>query len=190
VRGNLLNRFTHWPDARSIPACAGESTATDTTTATTTVYPRVCGGISASRGCCRAAKGLSPRVRGNHARSSWSAWKERSIPACAGESPFRKAFTTFILVYPRVCGGIISSGNCCYRCYGLSPRVRGNHARSSWSARKNGSIPACAGESCESERRNKSVAVYPRVCGGISKNVLRLCISFGLSPRVRGNLYD
>ena len=53
----------------------------------------------------RVYRGLSPRVRGNRVFANSLTFRERSIPACAGEP-----FCDFLAestgaVYPRVCGG-------------------------------------------------------------------------------------
>ena len=73
--------------------------------------------------------GLSPRVRGKrdvyYEIGEW----QRSIPACAGETP--SPFPRLLLrwVYPRVCGGnqpLLLVGEAAY---GLSPRVRGKRKR-------------------------------------------------------------
>ena len=75
----------------SIPACAGEPTRSPAlcSSASWTVYPRVCGGTSGTPG---------------NARRSMAG----SIPACAGE-PRSKIIgppqPVELRVYPRVCGG-------------------------------------------------------------------------------------
>ena len=123
----------------------------------------------------------------------------RSIPACAGEPGARGAGRQQQPpVYPRVCGGTAASAAslAARRSSGLSPRVRGN--------RRNAQPPY----------RRLPVAVYPRVCGGTAilvtyprltltrsipacagepgavTTVVFYVIAQGLSPRVRGNLYD
>ena len=60
-RPNLaVNELRYW----SIPACAGETTASPSTSSTNTVYPRVCGGNRTRVPIIMTATGLSPRVRG------------------------------------------------------------------------------------------------------------------------------
>ena len=49
------------------------------------------------------------------------------------------------------------------------------------------SIPACAGEPYFPAHDCRAPGVYPRVCGGTSKNSVGICLNAGLSPRVRGN---
>ena len=49
----------------------------------------------------------------------------------------------------------------------------------------------CGGTDCWSERAHvKDIGVYPRVCGGTIIVTLDYLPGLGLSPRVRGNLYD
>ena len=87
-------------------------------------------------------------------------------------------------VYPRVCGGTILAPRRNFF-NGLSPRVRGNlvvYRKFSWR-----SIPACAGEPPAPPTPRNRPRVYPRVCGGTPHDSVRLSITCGLSPRVRGN---
>ena len=152
------------------------------------VYPRVCGGTIRLFLKDVFNDGLSPRVRGNHARFRHLLDHVRSIPACAGEPGRNRNYTARLTVYPRVCGGTIltSSSGCHWK--GLSPRVRGNLGTSILLIVRLRSIPACAGEPLRPGGRHKGWGVYPRVCGGtplVEKLLRRLS---GLSPRVRGNL--
>ena len=135
VRGNPLRCRVAGPKRRSIPACAGEPAASAHCGSRSPVYPRVCGGTSASTRWRKSDSGLSPRVRGNPPYPGVGAARGRSIPACAGEPirlPKRMQAHT---VYPRVCGGThIPAHGSTYRT-GLSPRVRGNPA---WQRSKHG----------------------------------------------------
>ena len=70
---------------------------------------------------------------------------------------------------------------------GLSPRVRGNHGDESAGSKGGGSIPACAGEPVGVDVGVKTLAVYPRVCGGTAAPSCGNKRKKGLSPRVRGN---
>ena len=107
VRGNHERPTIDPKVLRSIPRVCGGPTGLPTAATMATVYPRVCGGTLGDDGIESIAKGLSPRVRGNH---------ESRGRARAGR------------VYPRVCGG--TGGRRQYRsaAAGLSPRVRGNLA--------------------------------------------------------------
>ena len=73
---------------------------------------------------------------------------------------------------------------------GLSPRVRGNRVGRRNAHLKQGSIPACAGEPLLFTVGVDAAKVYPRVCGGTSSRTASSPPSTGLSPRVRGNLFE
>ena len=166
VRGNPLPRCHGAQGRGSIPACAGEPRSRTMPSPRTRVYPRVCGGTGEAHPHVAPNQGLSPRVRGNLVRSRRGEPSWRSIPACAGEpSPWpRPRASTW--VYPRVCGGTAPVGPAGGACWGLSPRVRGNHAGARRAAARRGSIPACAGEPAFRRTRYAQGWVYPRVCGG------------------------
>ena len=147
VRGNRIPAAADLYNARSIPACAGQSKSGVRWYRFGGVYPRVCGAIWAPDLTAVTETGLSPRVRGNLSGIALFQQLDGSIPACAGQSGKRSCRHRFSRVYPRVCGAIsmrcVSSGNGA----GLSPRVRGNLPVGYEWLRLPGSIPACAGQS-------------------------------------------
>ena len=85
VRGNQHFADPGIEPRGSIPACAGEPLAALMRSASAWVYPRVCGGTICSDSVSRRARGLSPRVRGNHDLAHDALDLDGSIPACAGE---------------------------------------------------------------------------------------------------------
>ena len=109
-------------------------------------------------------------MRGNLFACGVNDLQHRSIPACAGE-PLEQSLR-------------ISKAQ------GLSPRVRGNLFPLLSVFRRNRSIPACAGEPQTGTPSLPPTSVYPRVCGGTSKQSLPKVQDVGLSPRVRGNQRD
>ena len=137
--------------------------------------------------CTPRMAGLSPRVRGNRDRVYVKSLTRGSIPACAGEPQRLQPNRSLFQVYPRVCGGTQQTAGRNLYHLGLSPRVRGNLARTwraSWARR---SIPACAGEPVGFPSPYEGNRVYPRVCGGTDSRSTPLQTPPGLSPRVRGN---
>ena len=90
-------------------------------------------------------------------------------------------------VYPRVCGGTLTSRMCGNADAGLFPRVRGNRVPKESTVEKPGSIPACAGEPLTLMKGPPITKVYLRVCGGTMTTRTLLKAYPGLSPRVRGN---
>ena len=146
VRGNPGAAGRLCRPERSIPACAGEPSEAAQERLEHRVYPRVCGGTYGLRRAARCRWGLSPRVRGNRDLLHRVLHADGSIPACAGEPPPAAGGQPGVVVYPRVCGGTRRQALDACRRLGLSPRVRGNHARCAGLRRLARSIPACAGE--------------------------------------------
>ena len=146
VRGKQRRILTPRPRRRSIPACAGETGAANPAGYQSKVYPRVCGGNFHSVTSKIAAYGLSPRVRGKRNGGGYAGQRQRSIPACAGETNALKLRKRSGRVYPRVCGGNASSRCASRYRWGLSPRVRGKRRIWRPAGVAHRSIPACAGE--------------------------------------------
>ena len=131
--------------------------------------------------------GLSPRVRGNHARQLLLEFRVGSIPACAGEPLHHRLLLVEPEVYPRVCGGTTICSSVFRAAVGLSPRVRGNRHGKGRTGASGRSIPACAGEPFHRLSSSEMLMVYPRVCGGTPPRTPCYRDLEGLSPRVRGN---
>ena len=170
VRGNRGNAGDAGRRVGSIPACAGEPSASPAVVENAKVYPRVCGGTGGQEGLVKELPGLSPRVRGNPraAPGSWS----------------------WMPVYPRVCGGTLLGMRPAGPVAGLSPRVRGNPRPELPARNCPRSIPACAGEPPPASICPPTARVYPRVCGGTVTPLRWPPLRCGLSPRVRGNRAD
>ena len=126
-------------------------------------------------------------MRGNLQLVSEPGYRERSIPACAGEPVVGGLIAGLVGVYPRVCGGTSCVVWWVRRLGGLSPRVRGNQPTPASAPKTMWSIPACAGEPSPDPHRETPQTVYPRVCGGTQIGIPRVHTRRGLSPRVRGN---
>ena len=126
-------------------------------------------------------------MRGNQNGDDSHWGHPRSIPAYAGE-PLSVAHAAKCLpVYPRVCGGTGAGRPERATLTGLSPRMRGNLSQSRNSYAALGSIPAYAGEPDVSSSDIGGRTVYPRVCGGTAVPYPAPRLSWGLSPRMRGN---
>ena len=131
--------------------------------------------------------GLSPRLRGNLYSCHLLQHHAGSIPAPAGEPINSIAVFNAHQVYPRACGGTVSSSVSPATKSGLSPRLRGNpgHGRPYPHAER--SMPAPAGEPRSPVRWTRQGGVYARACGGtsVARRITRGAV--GLSPRLRGN---
>ena len=146
----------------------------------------MCGGNPHKARPTGDGEGLSPRVRGkpnvDNRQPKWT----RSIPACAGETAGSGKGCANDMVYPRVCGGNLTSAPTSTPPNGLSPRVRGKPARVLTRGGAWRSIPACAGETLAILTCVAILWVYPRVCGGNLGRRRNSTLGRGLSPRVRG----
>ena len=171
----------------SIPACAGEPASQRSISLDLWVYPRVCGGTTATATGRPARKGLSPRVRGNRYGRAASLAISGSIPACAGEPPHHDTAYINAQIYPRVCGGTPPGRRKPQLWRDLSPRVRGNPPVVPLAKVFSESIPACAGEPGAGQSLQPDDEVYPRVCGGTAVVSAVPPLVESLSPRVRGN---
>ena len=109
VRGSLGRAPEHPGLEGSIPACAGEPTSGRDRPRLDAVYPRVCGGAEGRQSSRVVPNGLSPRVRGSRPPATLSPSRRGSIPACAGEPRCLDSHGRPDGVYPRVCGGALST---------------------------------------------------------------------------------
>ena len=146
VRGNRAITCGGSPPSRSIPACAGQPTASGVAVRTRRVYPRVCGATHIGKDRTESLDGLSPRVRGNPRAVNLCGERKGSIPACAGQPPCGLRVGAVASVYPRVCGATCSPPAIVASRKGLSPRVRGNPSSPVCVCVDRRSIPACAGQ--------------------------------------------
>ena len=190
MRGSRYSRRCRHPKTRSIPAHAGEPLATALRTLRARVYPRACGGASPRPHGKRFGVGLSPRMRGSLSQTNNAFEFEGSIPAHAGEPRPLERSDRLLRVYPRACGGA-SHDMLLYVCErGLSPRMRGSQDFTQPLNRREGSIPAHAGEPAEVEAEERRPRVYPRACGGAAEGKKYGLMIEGLSPRMRGSRVD
>ena len=188
VRGTPVLQTEPTIERRSIPACAGNPRRRTSTTATSSVHPRVCGEPPLYVPDASLALGPSPRVRGTRRRRVEHAVDEGSIPACAGNPSGRSGSGRSSRVHPRVCGEPGRRGRPIREREGPSPRVRGTPGRRRRARACGGSIPACAGNPATRSTPCRVRRVHPRVCGephGVTVHGFR---SSGPSPRVRGTL--
>ena len=154
------------------------------------VYPRACGATIMALLVKEPGGGLSPRMRGNHGDALRGDTAHRSIPAHAGQPAKRKPTPDADMVYPRACGATHYPIPSCPPVRGLSPRMRGNPPGARALPRHRGSIPAHAGQPALTSAGHECTAVYPRACGATSRKPIQACLSYGLSPRMRGNLEE
>ena len=146
VRGNPSSKDRALALRGPIPACAGQPQVRTQRGQRNRAYPRVCGATQSKEERLQHQRGLSPRVRGNPHVRIVVVLTVGPIPACAGQPLRAWAPCTRATAYPRVCGATRRGTPVPRPAPGLSPRVRGNRDRRADEPRREGPIPACAGQ--------------------------------------------
>ena len=165
VRGTLPSTPTARNPPGIIPACAGNTSSSASRLRTLRDHPRVCGEHRCAPGIGVHFAGSSPRVRGTLSDAVRIASIGGIIPACAGNTVPCQAMPWNARDHPRVCGEHDRPPGQTRHPRGSSPRVRGTLLPSQRSARKNGIIPACAGNTSVVSTDSWPRRDHPRVCG-------------------------
>ena len=149
-----------------IPAYAGNTGNTHTSTQQDRDHPRVCGEHKRPHPTRWSSSGSSPRMRGTPWDVAGADLTVGIIPAYAGNTRHDHGRPLRHRDHPRVCGEhpvVLSSGSAVR---GSSPRMRGTLGRQVPPVGRPGIIPAYAGNTCELWRDGAS--------------------PWGSSPRMRG----
>ena len=167
-RGNLRPCVTHRNKEGSIPAWAGKP-----------AQARPGGGPTG---------GPSPRGRGNLAGFVRNHSVPRSIPAWAGKPDRTMRTVSLSGVHPRVGGETSGPVSVASRCWGPSPRGRGNHECHGRWRQDRWSIPAWAGKPLMTAAASAPKRVHPRCGRGKPMQAESIHeAQSGPSPRGRGN---
>ncbi len=148
TRGTRSPSFHLCLNSRFIPAGAGNSATITTEYGELVVYPRWRGELDRRQIASTSGYGLSPLARGTQARGAGRRWRQRFIPAAAGElSPpwsSQRSITRFI---PAAAGELFTQPSPKLTIPGLSPLARGTRPLNV--SRRTGVrfIPAGAGNS-------------------------------------------
>ena len=89
------------------------------------VYPRWRGELDRRQIASTSGYGLSPLARGTQARGAGRRWRQRFIPAAAGNSARLVISTQHYSVYPRCRGELFTQPSPKLTIPGLSPLARG-----------------------------------------------------------------
>ena len=112
-------------DIGIIPAYAGNTGNTHTSTQQDRDHPRVCGEHMTRDSCPPIWLGSSPRMRGTPCRPSPASGAPGIIPAYAGNTKFEVPAACARRDHPRVCGEHINRISNRVGDWGSSPRMRG-----------------------------------------------------------------
>ncbi len=187
ARGSLRPPQRAAAGGRSIPACAGLTTAPTRTDVPAAVHPRVRGAHPRQVRTGGAHHGPSPRARGSRRPAHRGVAHGRSIPACAGLTTGSIPGCPPPAVHPRVRGAHALCAHLTVVLPGPSPRARGSRAGGRLRSPGPRSIPACAGLTVVTVRCVRGAAVHPRVRGAHSPWPLTPHSMYGPSPRARGS---
>ena len=186
VRGKLVGGFREFLARGLIPARAGKTPRSTTTSCPAAAHPRACGENGARALHLLRFLGSSPRVRGKRDLLPRLDLVDRLIPARAGKTMTPGRPRSASTAHPRACGENNSELCMWRRDRGSSPRVRGKPHRRSQLLVRGGLIPARAGKTVAIAVGAGGHRAHPRACGENPQAGCVLGLGPGSSPRVRG----
>ena len=186
ARGTRQARCVGQVPRRSIPACAGNTPRQTWWSGTGTVHPRMRGEHASPLSGSALSSGPSPHARGTPAHAPAGTTGQRSIPACAGNTPNHQPMPDPRTVHPRMRGEHFASAAWAKPIAGPSPHARGTRTKATCARRTSRSIPACAGNTAPAACPPAPCTVHPRMRGEHVKNELAPLQARGPSPHARG----
>ena len=151
-----------------------------------TDHPRACGANLISLSAITLRIGSSPRMRGKRGRGDETVLEVRIIPAHAGQTAPRRAWTLAPPDHPRACGANRDGKAENPMADGSSPRMRGKRWLSRCRRRSLRIIPAHAGQTSKVRRSVTHSPDHPRACGANKTETTSIPEIDGSSPRMRG----
>ena len=174
------------PSPRLIPARAGKTSPTWTSSPGGPAHPRACGENSRTAPEAAETFGSSPRVRGKPTVPVVRTERTGLIPARAGKTDVERQVLRAHRAHPRACGENITLTILMPVAPGSSPRVRGKLGDPNDWPKPIGLIPARAGKTSSASRSRPRSAAHPRACGENTSGRHGWQYGGGSSPRVRG----
>ena len=188
LRGTLRERGQERAHAGIIPALAGNTQQTNRPLSGNRDHPRACGEhckhIAES---CRAS-GSSPRLRGTPEKRVRNRQTHGIIPALAGNTGAASYRMIAAGDHPRACGEHLRDFVRGELGEGSSPRLRGTRSGRARPRRRQGIIPALAGNTFWYTEIRYFSRDHPRACGEHLSPLFGLDLWQGSSPRLRGTL--
>ena len=186
VRGKLECVPFRQVAARIIPARAGQTRSTRSSSRRRSDHPRACGANPVQVWKYPLSAGSSPRVRGKLGEQTLPQRLVRIIPARAGQTRPVSLVGLPAPDHPRACGANMVWSSSFRSLAGSSPRVRGKQETQLRPRYWGRIIPARAGQTPSSSLGTVPVPDHPRACGANSKACSPERALCGSSPRVRG----
>mgnify|MGYP007014471797 CR=1 FL=1 len=190
VRGKRAIVLTSCLSCRIIPARAGQTGPVPSVICLGTDHPRACGANSASDWVEAWRTGSSLRVRGKRLDIRRGQFRERIIPARAGQTCRAWIRPWSRPDHPRACGANEQEWVGAPERCGSSPRVRGKPALVIVMMHPPRIIPARAGQTSTRGVPSTSTSDHPRACGANGWPRHNIKAQNGSSPRVRGKQHQ
>ncbi len=171
---------------RIIPAYAGNTARLARACERAADHPRVRGEHAASVSFVSISDGSSPRTRGTPRHARTHGWRERIIPAYAGNTFIACLARAPRTDHPRVRGEHAFFAASSAWTNGSSPRTRGTPRAARRECAPRRIIPAYAGNTGTDGRLVSTPADHPRVRGEHVQPGMKPPRLFGSSPRTRG----
>ena len=171
---------------RFIPAPAGNTDLTRTSSTVAPVHPRACGEHRAALSDSLIETGSSPRLRGTPIQAGARQSRARFIPAPAGNTDAGHSESSAQAVHPRACGEHLFIVRRRLFVRGSSPRLRGTPDGNDDAKGRARFIPAPAGNTRLTTSTLGALPVHPRACGEHFLASVVTQRQFGSSPRLRG----
>jgi len=187
ARGNRADTGHADSSRRTIPARAGQPATAGTPACECRDYPRSRGATRRLARGRRRRSGLSPLARGNHRHWTLDIGRVGTIPARAGQPNGIDNHDRSRGDYPRSRGATFWASSTHSSIAGLSPLARGNPHRGRWLHRRDGTIPARAGQPTSRILYMTTLRDYPRSRGATEITSRPKNADPGLSPLARGN---
>ncbi|KAB7789963.1 hypothetical protein F7D09_1513 [Bifidobacterium leontopitheci] len=186
MRGTRYIGRVGWVPRGIIPAYAGNTHRMRPVDTIGGDHPRVCGEHLFAELTAREWTGSSPRMRGTLRQVRIPEVRLGIIPAYAGNTRSRYPAGYGYRDHPRVCGEhretvLLAAGR-----QGSSPRMRGTPQLVDDADRRQGIIPAYAGNTLLLWHRQPLTRDHPRVCGEHVLSAIKGVFDTGSSPRMRG----
>ena len=171
---------------RLIPAHAGKTWGSTSTSGRSPAHPRSRGENSGLRLWLSARSGSSPLTRGKRGGGRLARWGGRLIPAHAGKTILAAVNGSSLTAHPRSRGENFEETSLLASCPGPSPLTRGKPQLLADGLVQARLIPAHAGKTSGASHPHGTNAAHPRSRG---ENLTRTCrdlIYTGSSPLTRG----
>ena len=168
---------------RFIPAYAGNAHARERIAVSYTVHPRIRGERKLKSKDKEGTDGSSPHTRGTRRPKTPTVYRQRFIPAYAGNALSSGKKRSVLTVHPRIRGERGESQRGWNRWDGSSPHTRGTPENQHLLPRF---IPAYAGNASAPQQRGCPGSVHPRIRGERYPLPSTKRLKFGSSPHTRG----